>query len=254
MILTDKVNLEVNEKSHRYFTGIEEFLVNFIVPIVVVVISIGLFVLYILPTAKKLPVLKEQIGAKTQELVVLQAKVDQLSYLQQNKNLVIQDLVKMSWALEERDKVPELTEQVRVMSKDSAVAFVSLNYDNANKGELSAVAAPSTSLTPDPELYREEKVNVTVGINSVSSIVSFLRTTENSIRLFKVESLRISTREQGNTAALVMASPYLNPAFSTYSETSAPINLTDSAYRGFMERLDTFKNYAQTIDATLPRI
>lgn len=253
MILTNKVHLKTGS-SMQIVAEVEEFFINFILPIILLAVSVAIFVLFVSPARKELPELKLQLNTKNEEIKVLQAKVDQLSALQTNKDLVVNDLVKMSWALEERDKVPELSQQVRVMSADSKVKFSSLDYANANKSEASTVVTPSSSLTPDPELYREEKVTVIVEVKDIPSVVEFLKTTENSIRLFKVENLRISTRTDGNSADLIMVSPYLNPAFSAYSETAAPINLTDPAYRQFMNRLDTFKNYAKDIDATLPKI
>lgn len=255
MILTNKLHVKTTGESGMQIVGeIEEFIVNFILPIILLAVAVGIFAMYVSPTHKKMPELKTQVDAKTQEVTVLRAKVDQLLALQENKDLIMGDLVKMSWALEERDKVPELTEQVRLMSKDSSVTFKSLDYANANKGQIVDVSSPSSALTPDPELYREEKVNVAVEVKDFASAIAFLKTTETSIRLFKVESLKISTLNQANKADVVMASPYLNPAFSAYSQTAAPINLKDPAYRSFMEKLDTFKNYAQGIDATLPKI
>ncbi len=255
MILTNKLHVKTNSETGMQIIGeIEEFVVNFILPIILLAVAVGIFALYVSPTHKKLPAMKTEVETKTSEVTVLQAKVDQLTALEQNKELVLGDLVKMSWALEERDKVPELTEQVRLMSADSKVVFKSLDYANANKGDIVSVVAPTDALTPDPELYREEKVNVDVEVKDFTSAIAFLKTAENSIRLFKVESLKISTLNQANKADIVMASPYLNPAFSTYSQSAAPIDLKNSAYRSFMERLDTFKNYAKDIDATLPKI
>lgn len=255
MILTNKIHIKTTGETGMQIVGeIEEFVVNFILPIILLAITVGIFMLYVSPTHKKMPTLETEVETKTSEVTVLQAKVDQLTALELNKDLVLGDLVKMSWALEERDKVPELTEQVRLMSIDSSVIFKSLDYVNINKGDLISVTTPTDSLTPDPELYREEKVNVDLEVNDFTSAIAFLKTAENSIRLFRVESLKISTLNQANKAGIVMASPYLNPAFSSYSQSAAPINLTDASYRSFMERLDTFKNYAKDIDATLPKI
>lgn len=258
MILNSRFNFKTSsETGSNIITEVEEFVVNFILPIILLGVAVGIFALYVSPTYKKLPMLKLDVEAKTQEVEVLQAKVNQLTALEQNKDLVVADLVKMSWALEERDKVPELTRQIRLMSDDSRVVFKSLDYANANKDQLVSVpvdSGSSSALTPDPELYREEKVNVDIEVKGFTSVIDFLRTAENSIRLFKVESIKISTFNQVNKADVVMASPYLNPAFSTYSQSAAPIDLTDPAYRSFMERLDTFKNYAREIDAALPKI
>lgn len=258
MILTNKLHVRTgSETGLNIITQVEEFVVNFILPIVLLAIAVGIFGLYVSPTHKKLPMLQTDVGTKASEVTVLQAKVDQLTALQIDRDLVVSDLVKMSWALEERDKVPELTRQVRLMSEDSKVIFKSLSYANANKGQIVALPGssdPASALTPDPELYREEKVNVDIEVGDFTSAIAFLRTAENSIRLFKVESLKISTQNLTNKVDIVMASPYLNPAFSTYSQSAAPIDLKNPAYRSFMERLDTFKNYAKDIDATLPKI
>lgn len=258
MILTSKLNAKIgSETSLNIITGIEEFLVNFIMPIILLGIAIGVLALYVLPTHKKLPVLKTDVEAKSQEVEVLQAKVNQLTTLEQNKDLVVSDLVKMSWALEERDKVPELTRQVRLMSNDSNVVFKTLGYQNVNKDRMVNVTADSVSgsaLTPDPELYREEKVNVGIESVDLASTIDFLKTTENSIRLFRVERVKITAFDRVYKVDIVMTSPYLNPAFSTYSQSAAPIDLNNSVYRSFMERLDTFRNYASEIDATLPKI
>lgn len=255
MILTNKVKIIAsNTEGMKVISELEELVVNFILPIVLLVISVGISVFYISPVHKKLPDLESELDSKVQENTILQAKVEQLTALQQDKELVLSDLVKMSWALEERDKVPELTQQVRLMSADSKVNFVSLVYDNANKGESVVQVMPEASLTPDPQLYRDEKINISINFDGNNSIVDFLRATETSIRLLRVESLQISTINQENKANLIMTSPYLNPVFSTYSETAAPISLTDSAYRGFMGNLDNFRNYAKEIDSTLPKI
>lgn len=255
MILTNKLHITTGgEKGMNIIGEIEEFLINFIMPILLLVATIAIFALYVLPTHKSLPDLKSQLEAVQQEVNVLQAKVAQLTALQENRELVMADLVKLSWALEERDKVPELTEQVRLMSKDSGVAFKSLDYANANKNQIVSLTPQTDGLTPDPELYREEEVNVDIDVKDFASAVAFLKSSETSIRLFRVESLKLSAQNQVTKADLVMASPYLNPAFSTYSQSAAPIDLKNPAYRLFMGRLDTFKNYAKDIDATLPKL
>lgn len=253
MMLLNKLNFNKDSHTNTQVGMVVEELLNFVVPIILVALSVAGFALYISPTYKSLSVLKDEITTKTQEVAVLQAKVDQLKSLQENKGLVVSDLVKLSWALEERDKVPELSEQVRLMSKDAGVVFSSLDYSNANRGGSQA-SSPASATTPDPELYKEEKVNVSVNSANLIELTKFLKIAENSIRLFKVESLRISTREAVRDASLVMSSPYLNPSFSSYSQSSAPIDLKDGAYRSFMTNLDTFSNYAQKIDATLPKI
>jgi hypothetical protein len=254
MMLLNKFNINVDSRAKAYAGEATEALLNFAVPIVLVILSMALFFLYIFPTFKTFTPLNDEISAKTQEVSVLQAKVDQLKSLQINKDLVVGDLVKMSWALEERDKVPELSEQVRLMSKDANVVFSSLDYTSAGKSANTPAVVASSEVTPDPELYREEKVNASVNAANLEAITKFLRISESSIRLFKVESLRISTRESVRDTSLVMSSPYLNPSFSNYSQSAAPIDLKDKAYRDFMTNLDKFSNYAQKIDATLPKI
>jgi hypothetical protein len=254
-MLLNKTATGTDAQARKYAQQAVEELLNFVVPIVLVGLTLAVFVLYLLPTFNALPKLGAEITDKTQEISVLQAKVAQLKSLQENRDLVVSDLVKMSWALEERDKVPELSEQVRLMSKDAGVAFRALEYSNAAKD---AVAEPASDvglgLTPDPALYKEEKVNVSINSASLALLTEFLRTAERSIRLFKVESLRISTRDAVRDVSLVMSSPYLNPSFTSYSQSAAPIDLKDSAYRGFMADLDKFSNYAQKIDATLPKL
>jgi hypothetical protein len=240
--------------TRNYAGEMVEALLNFLVPIILVALSVAAFVFYIAPTYKSLPTLREEISAKTQEVSVIQAKVDQLTSLQANRELVVSDLVKMSWALEERDRVPELSEQVRLMSKDAGVAFNSLSYSGTNKSIAAAVKPPSDGITPDPELYRDEKVNVSINSPGLLELVKFLKISESSIRLFKIESLRISTREKNRDVAVIMSSPYLNPSFSSYSQNAASIDLKDSGYRDFMSNLDKFNNYAEKIDATLPKI
>lgn len=256
MILPNKLSITTTGyKGMNLIVEIEEFLVNFILPIILLIATFAIFGLYIVPAHKKLPELKNQLDTAQREVDVLQAKVSQLTALQENRELVIGDLVKLSWALEERDKVPELTEQVRMMSKDSGTVFRSLDYANSSKGQvLSPTPQQSDELAPDPELYREEKVGVDIDVKDYNSAIQFLKSTERSIRLFRVESLKLSTQDQTIRASFVMASPYLNPAFSSYSRTAAPIDLRSPVYRSFMEDLDTFRNYARDIDATLPRL
>jgi len=271
MIFLDGTRINASQEGASKFVGeIEEFVVNFILPIAIVIVSIGILVFYAIPAYKRVPTLKSEAKNKGQEVSALRAKVDQLTLLEENKELAVEDLVKMSWALEERDKVPELTEQVMLMSKDAGVVFKSLDYTNANKDEAIPMEASNVesleqtySTTPDPQLYREEKVNVGLEAKDFSSIINFLKVSESSVRLFKVESLKVDLAEkseqndkvsEASKVDLVMVSPYLNPVFSAYSRNVAPIDLKDSAYRQFMDKLDGFKNYAKEVDSNLPKI
>lgn len=244
----------VNIKAKDAFGGLSAIVLNFIAPIVLLGLSVAAIVLYVLPAYKVLPVLKEKLTKNINDVEALKAKVAQLTYLDENKDLVIGDLVKMSWAFEERDKVPELSEQVRKMCTDSGVTFSTLDYVNENKIEAGTEKPIDLTITPDPALYREEKVSVTINAKDLTALVNFLKTAENSIRLFRVQGIGISSKDATYDVSFAMASPYLNPSFSAYSETAAPIDLANQSYRDFMVRLDTFKNYAKEIDSTLPKI
>ena len=257
MMFGGKLQLNVSEESNQNLSEAREMVLNFLVPLLLLLISLGVLFFYDMPTHKLIPGLLEKLAQKTTDVAVLQDKVNQLKTLEASKALVIDDLVKMSWALEERDKVPELTQQVRLMSRDSGVVFSSLDYANSNRDSnyVLQLVPSQEALELDPNLYKNEKVTVTVTSANYTGLINFLKISETSIRLFSVESLRISAREGANEVDLVMASPYLNTAFSAYSETSAlPIDLNNTTYRQFMQRLDTFTNYARTIDATLPKI
>lgn len=258
MMLFGGLNIRSSEeKGMGLLVEVEEFVVNFILPIVLLLATFAIFAFYVVPAHKKLPTLKDNLDSLQKDVNVLQLKVSQLKNLEENKELLVSDLIKLSWALEERDKVPELTEQVRRMSADSSAIFRSLDYTNTNSSQIVSSASQANQANKEdtevnPNLYREEKVDVDIDVKDFASAIVFLKSAESSIRLFRVESLRLASQGNFVRANLVMASPYLNPAFTNYSQTAVPIDLNNSGYRTFMERLDTFKNYAKDIDASLP--
>ena len=93
MILTNKLHITTGGEKGMHIVGeIEEFLINFIMPILLLVATIAIFALYVLPTHKKLPDLKSQLETAQQEVNVLQAKVAQLTTLQENRELVMADI------------------------------------------------------------------------------------------------------------------------------------------------------------------
>ena len=260
MIVIENLNVKSEERARQVAAGFRDFIINFAIPLLFLIIIVGLAVFVITPVYKSLPDLAGQLESKTVEAVSLQAKVAQLEDLETNRGLVTEDLTKLSWALEERDKVPELSEQVRRMSTDAKVIFNSLSYTNKAE-DLPAVPVAEASTegqpispAPDPALYREEDVDVKIETADLQKLVDFLQVSENSIRLKKVGKIASSFNDTSYETSLLMASPYLNPGFSVYTQTSASIDLKDTKYRDFMGRLDEFTNYAQAIDATLPKL
>lgn len=239
----------------------KNFILNFAIPLFFLILIVVVSVFVISPTYSSIPALESEISTKEIQLESLRAKVSQLEQLESNRSLMIQDLTKLSWALEERDKVPELSEQVRLMSEDSDISFESLSYTNLAQNTAQVLSPNPVSSSnqdispnPDPNLYREEKVDVKVSSANMDKFIGFLKTAENSIRLFRIEKFSSSLRDNSYDSSLLMASPYLNPGFKSYSDTSAVIDLNDVMYRDFMDRLDTFTNYAKEIDATLPKL
>lgn len=256
MIIIRKAN------PNSIFAKLEETIVNFILPIVLVLASLGLLNFYVIPSNRKLPDLKSQLNAKNSENSLLRSKLDQLKILKENEALMIEDSAKISWLLDEKSSAPQLTRQVVLMSNDANTLFRSLDYSNAgSKSRISNVGAvgldSSSSGLASPsldDLYREESMNVVLESSSVEDFVRFLNISENSIRLIKVNSINLVSNKGVVRSNINISSPYLNPNFSSYLQTASPIDLKDPSYRSFLGRLDSFRNYAREINSSMSDI
>lgn len=242
-----------------FFTQIEELVVNFILPLLLVFVSLGLLNFYVRPSTGKISDIKNEIAIKNSQNFLLNAKLSQLKNLKENESLMIKDLSKMSWILDERSNAPRFTRQIVLMSNDANVVFKSLDYTSpvVTSPRVSVVGlsnvneSAQTGQASLEDLYREESVNVVLESSSVEDFVKFLDISENSIKLIKVNNINLTLNRDVIRTNINMSSPYLNPSFKSYLQTASPIDLNDTSYRSFLSKMDGFRNYAEEISLSV---
>lgn len=242
-------NKKVESLIGSVLPGLAKLGVEFVFPMLMLSLVVVILWFYLIPTNKKIASLEVEIGNKKNQADLLRAKAAQLSLLKENRDLVFGDLEKISWVLNEGSKVPELTKQVVLMSKDAGLELKGLDYSNQNFAQISYQSSQSSE-NSDTSVYKEDKLNVSIEGKNFMEIVNFLNIAENSIRLFRFDSFNIVIGDEIAKINAVMVSPYLNVSDQSpfHYQNSVPIDLNDADYRMFMDGLNNFRNYAKDVD------
>jgi Tfp pilus assembly protein PilO len=209
-------------------------LLNYIVPLVALVLSglIGVFIL--VPSYKNLPELEAQLNSKKKLKHDLTMKLENINRLSDFKNVVDENSQLVDRALVSQELVPGLLTQIDKIARDSGFKLSRLNYGLGTTTQ--------TGVSGDAVTY--DFVTVNLGVNgSFEQLKTFLRNLENSARIINVDKFRysLSESEEGESLGVtfVLMSPYL------YVESEAvidePIDL-DISNPDFISLINKIKN------------
>jgi Tfp pilus assembly protein PilO len=229
----------MNEKMKSYNPELElirDTILNFIVPLVVLVVSIGAGVLFIYPAYNEIPVLKADIEVRTGTRDNLSKKKNKLEELVDFKSVVDENAELLSDLLESDPKVPELLNQIDRIAKESGMTVTKLSYSLSSKGT-----------------GEQGHEVIEVSLNTTSShdqVLQFLRSTESAARLVTVTNLRFSFNNKDEpvyNTTLTLDSPFLLIDSQAVTDEPLTIDISSDEFLNFMEDVKGFTYYESVV-------
>ncbi|MFC1700519.1 type 4a pilus biogenesis protein PilO, partial [Patescibacteria group bacterium] len=179
---------------------IKEALLNFVVPLVSLVVSVFLIILFVYPTIKSYPEVKAELEQKATLRDTLQKKISNLRKLVDFKEFVEEDSELVSKVLVSEAEVPKLLDQVHQIATNSGMVVDRLSYSYGGGDQEGAA-------------YNVVVVSLGTSTN-YDQIILFMEFVENAARFVGIPSFRYSSSrttegENNLSANFSIDSPYL---------------------------------------------
>lgn len=243
----------------------KSFAVNFIIPLLALIVTVFLVVLVLIPGFKNYPLLVQTYQQKSQFQKELVVKTEKLNKLYEFRDTVLTNRALINKAMADAPMVPQLLAQLNMIAKDSGVVIQKLTYSiSESTPKPKSAPAPVTSPAPkgnakvtlpaapklEPPAYDVVLVNVGLTANYQQLLV-FLKAIENASRLISVDNLRFSqdTEQEGSyNISLVLSSPYVQVKTDAVTDDPIAFELNDPKFRELVDRLAKLKFYQITVE------
>lgn len=230
---------DINLASPDGKKNIKDTVMNFIVPLVAVVISLLLFIAIIYPSFTKTPGLRNKLDETKTLQSVLKDKLSKINKLVDFKSVVDQDSALVNKLMPDDDDVPGILDQVDQLAKESGLDVSRLSYSFGDTGGTPAEAGPYQS------------VIVSLGADgNYSQMVQFLKNVENSARLINVTNFRYNASLNEDSAGRLsmtfsLVAPYMKVQSTAVTDDALKLDLTSGEFVSFINRIKGFKFYSQ---------
>ncbi len=224
--------------------NIKDTILNFIVPIVSLVITLVLVLAVMMPAIKSAPLLKEELQQKRSLEGQLRTKMGTLNKLLDFEIVVEEDASILTRALADEAAVPELLTQIDTIAKESGLDVTKLSYSITDVG-----ASPDS----EDEAISYQAVIINLGtLCGYNQITTFLNNLGSSARLVDVVSYRFSGEndEDGFNYAttFILRSPYLMVNSEAITDAPITVDISDPEFQSILEEVKALKHYDITPD------
>lgn len=233
--------MDINIKSTPKNFG-KDFLLGTGIPVLLFLGALSVVLLLVLPTYKKAKPKSEELSKLIVREKNLDTKIMKLNDLLDFKDVVNEDLKLVNIALPSEDNIPLLLTEIQKISKEAGLAITNLSYSAQSKDP-----GKETSV-----------VNVTLsGKGSFNEVKTFLKTLEKASRLINVSTLRFSSVKGTDPdtlgtseleISLGLNSSYLFVDSKAVPEEPITVDVRDSSFVTFMNKLKEYKIYDTTVD------
>ncbi|MBW6441757.1 type 4a pilus biogenesis protein PilO [Patescibacteria group bacterium] len=209
-------------------------ILNFIIPLVSILVTFVLVVFYIIPSYKDLPLKKEELDRKTKTKNILSTKVADLNRLVDFQDMLDENLEVVNKVLVPEPEVPRLLDQATQIAERSGMSLDKLSYSYSSKGTSGGGF---------------DMITVSMGVKAnYEQLVLFMELVEKAARYVSIPVFRYSvsskTDEEGNlSSTFSMDSPYLFVQSAAVTDDPINLDITSSEFIDFMEMLKGLDYY-----------
>lgn len=218
--------------------SIKDTLLNFIVPIISLVITLILVFVVLMPAIQTSPDLRDELQSARSLEGQLRTKVGVLNRLLDFEVIVEENARLFTRALADEAAVPELLTQIDTVAKESGLEVTKLSYSITDVG--------GTAEEGEDISYQAVIVNLGT-LGGYNQITTFLQNLANSARLVDVISFRFSGEndEEGFNYAstFILRSPYLAVASQAITDAPITVDVSDPEFQAVLEKVKSLKYY-----------
>lgn len=229
------------------FDELKNTILNFIVPIVALLISLGLILVVVIPgfSSYKQNTLTLQEKEKLDNQ--LAEKIKDLNRLIDFRDIVDEDAELVSKVLSDEAKVPELLTQVDRIAGNSGLEVSKLNY------ALSGGAPGEENASGSEDSASVASVVVNLGVSGqLKQLQVFLEAIEVAARMINVDSLRYSQTDTRDgiefSASLVLSSPYFFVQSDAVTDDPIDLELDDAEFIDLINKIKDLTYYDISIE------
>ncbi|HLD51186.1 hypothetical protein A3K34_01295 [candidate division WWE3 bacterium RIFOXYC1_FULL_40_10] len=215
-------------------------LLNFVVPLIclVLILTMGVFVIY--PSYKSWKPLKEEISTNESMKVQLETKVAKLKKLVDFKTAVLENSALVDKVLVSESSAPLFLDEITQIAQSSG--FDISRFGSSKPRDV--VVPPTAGAAAVPAAPYEE-ITATLGASaSYNQVVVFLEELERAARVLDVNDVRFSnsstgTKSESGQVDLSISGPYIS--VTSTAVTDEPIEF-DIASRDFIDLISMIKS------------
>ncbi len=228
-----ELNVKDFDVREADLSGIKDFFLNFLIPLVALGIVGGLAALVLYPSFQEAPELESKLAQQQALAARLEDKVATLEVLVDLEYEAEEDFDLINKALVSEPRVPRLLAQIDRMATDSGFEVNDLGY---SRGGASMEDAGY------------ESVVVSLGVEGeVENLEEFLLKAEEASRIVLVDDFDFSKRnregEEGLSIRFKLISPYLDVQSDAVTDESIDLDLSDPDFKALSRELKSLEYY-----------
>ncbi|MBP7928204.1 type 4a pilus biogenesis protein PilO [Patescibacteria group bacterium] len=220
---------------------VKETLVNFVVPLLALVVILVMIFVIIIPTINSKPQKEEELAKAAALNQQLRVKLENLNKMKNLENVVGDYSQLVTRVLVDKPMVPELLTQVDTIASESGLTVTKLTYSftEADKIASAGNAYPY--------------INVSLGAEgSYEQLIAFFESLEKAARVVYVQNFRYSeeNKETTNNLAIqiTLASPYLEVESKPNTDEPVKIDISNKDFIALISELKKLKYYEPRVD------
>lgn len=207
---------------------------NFIIPLIAIVLTALLGIFYIKPSIKELPEKKEELQNKIMIRDILSKKVSNLNKLRDYQAILDENLEIVNKVLVPEPEAPRLLDQASQMAGKAGMSLEKLSYSYSSKGKTGGSF---------------DMVNISMGVkSSFEQFVLFMEIVENAARYVSIPDFRYSISDKDTeggdlSSNFSVNSPYLFVQSAAVTDDPVSLDITSPEFISFMEMLKGLDYY-----------
>jgi len=209
-------------------------ILNFLIPLVALVLSALLGIIYIRPSIKELPLKKEELQNKISTRDTLSKKISNLNKLRDYQSVLDENLEVVNKVLVPEPEAPRLLDQASQMAEGAGMSLEKLSYSYSSRGKSGG---------------SYDMINVSMGVrSSFEQFITFMEIVENAARYVSISDFRYSISdkndEEGNLSSnFSVDSPYLFVQSTAVTDDPVNLDITSPEFISFMDMLKGLDYY-----------
>lgn len=220
--------------------SIKDTILNFIVPIVALVLTLVLVLAVLMPAIRTGPDLRDELQQKRTLEGQLRTKMGILNKLFDFEVIVDENAKILTKALADESSVPELLTQIDIIAKESGLSVTKLSYS------ITDVGTSPDSEQDEPLSYQAVIINLGT-LGGYDQNTTFLRNLANSARLVDVVSYRFSGENDDDgfnyASTFILRSPYLSVNSEAVTDAPITVDISDPEFQAVLETVKGLKHY-----------